>query len=358
MPAFIRAALIDDDHAEFRRWSYSAMLVVALHGAVATTVLSWHVSRQPFDAGGPSGVGALFIDLAPPPSPEQNLPQLDARNTPAAEPGANGPGADVPIAPLGQEGMVRDGGGTAGASHAFAADTLEKSPAEGSQVFRADPGPLDTSITVLPPLHPRKSFSAFDRNRMILLRPLTHPGKTESSSDNPNALTNAPDAHRPGAHIQDRVNAAIERGQLLRRIERARNGNTVPGTNGLGIKNATGAGVHGNASRNAIGAANANGNIGEPKADVINGTARNAIGLTVQVHPSAHGTNVNDGRGGVAGLKTGVSPSSTGLKAAALPTGILNGRGMSRPGTGLTALGGPAKSATGVLNGSDFHPKR
>lgn len=88
MSALISSALIDEDRAEFRRWSLSAMLVGALHGAVAIAALAWHFTGQPFDTNGSSAVGALFVDLAPLPAarnPEQNLLQLKARSTAAPE---------------------------------------------------------------------------------------------------------------------------------------------------------------------------------------------------------------------------------------------------------------------------------
>lgn len=399
MSAFIRAALIDDDHVEFRRWMFSAMLVVALHGAVAMTVLAWHVPSRPFGTNGSAGwsgsSGAVFIDLTPLPaaqSPERTLPRLDAGGTAAAErrqdvtnaasaanrdssaeslglqrsaaePRANGGDTGAPIAPLPQEDSARDsgGGGAAAASHAFAADAVEKSPAAASHSVRVDPGPLDTSITTLPALRLRKSMSVW-----ILLHSVKHPGKVESLRNNPSALSKAASAEHgfgshgllsraPGAHIQDRVNAAIERA-VLDRIERARNAGAVSGTNSLGIKTGSGGTSSGGVHGNAIGAANANGNMGNSMAGFVNGTARNAVGLTVQVHPGAHGLNVDEPREGIAALKAAAAPGGRGLMAAP-NTGILNGRGVARPGTTLTALGGPPKTVPGVLSGSDFRSK-
>ena len=390
MSAFIRAASIDDGHAEFRRWSYSAMLVVVVHGAVAMAVLAWHLTSRPFDANGSSGVDTLLIELAPPAarSPEQNLPPPEARSTAARErandvaeaasaanrdsgaeplglqrsataPGTSGPGADAPISPLPQEsaGGAAGGGGPA-ASHASAAGAVEKNPADVSHGLRVDPGPLDTSITVTPPLHPHKSFGVFDRNRMILLRSLKHPGKAESSRNNPLSQS-------PGARVQDRVNAAIER-EKLHQMQRARNGTAVPGTNSLGIRNAPAStpltGVH-----NAVGAGVGNNNAGKPESGVANGTTtRNAVGMTIQVHPAPRGENIDEHREGIAGLKaregttglkTAVSPGNNGLIAATSPPGILNGRGTARPGASLTVLGGAPKTVPGALSGSDFHPK-
>jgi len=388
MSAFLRAASIDEDHAASRRWWFSALVAAGLHGAIAMAALSWHVTSQPAGTNGSSASSAaVFIDLTPLPaarSPEQTLPPLNARNTAAderekdmtraaspanrdssaeslglqqtaAESWANGPVAEAPIAPVPPD-TARDTGAGAAASDAFAAGVVEKSPAEVSHGFRVDPGPLDTSITVLPPpFRPRLSFGVFTRNRMILLRP-KHPGNAESS--------NHPLGKGPGAHIQDRVNADIER-QNLNRIERARNGSTMPATNSLGMKNGTSSSVHDN-SKNAIGATTANNGNGGAESGVVNSSTRDAVGMTIQVHPAPHGTNVEEqrqgiaglkGREGITGLKTAIPPGDTGLKAAASPPGILNGRGTPRSGTSLTLLGGAPKTVPGSLSGSDFHPK-
>jgi len=392
MSAFTGSALIDEDRAWLRRWSVSAMVAVALHGAVAMAVLAWHIASAP-RAGGP-----FFIDLPPlldAGSSQPSLPQpgsaLD-RSAALPEPAEDVPGgrsavnrdngmeaaggqrnaaqpiAAAPIVPVSPGSAERDAdsAGAAGPP-AFATDHANATPLAASHALRVDPGPIDTSITVGPPVYRHETAS--DRNRMILRRSPTQPGKAEPTPANPGALTNAPGvhggvgrgsvSHRPGAHVEDRVNAAIERQELLRRIERARNGITAPGTNALGIKNSAGANVRDHA-RNAIGAASAHDGLGGPKSGISNGmvTVRNAIGMTTEVRPSAHGIGVDERAGGIAGLKTGISPSIAGLKTAAAPAGILNGRGMARAGMSLTTLGGPAKNVSGVLNGSDFRAKR
>jgi len=385
MFAIIRSASIDQDRrGELRRWSYSAMLAAAVHGVAAMAVLAWHITSKPFDPDA-STPAPFFIDLVPPPAPpssEQRSPTREPnrdRGTPtrerangAAEAGgtvnpdnslvsfglqrneagreANGVPPEAPVAPAPPDNAVPEAGG-----------------ADASRALRVDPGPLDTSITVTPSLRQRKAFGAFGRNGMMLLRPSPYPGRTETTHNNPTGLANAPVArgvsgdgsfsHGPGAHLQDRVNAATER-NVLRRAERARNGSAARTTNSLGINNVTSSSMHGNA-KNAIGVATANGSIGNPKSGTIDGAhVRNAVGMTLAVSPGAHGISVDQHSAGAPiSLKSGVSPSSTGFMAAAPPTGILNGHGLARPGTGLVALGGPPKSVSGLLNGSDFHPK-
>lgn len=402
MSAFVSSAWIDDDRAEFRRWSFSVILVVAVHGAVAMAALAWHMTSKPPELDAPAAAAALLIDLAPlpaAPGPERMLPALEqgrdrgavsperasngaepaAPQRSAAEPGSNSIAAGASVAPVAPD-DAKSHAGRAGVALSGAAATghPERSPIAPSHANRVDPGPLDTSITVLPSLRQRKEFGAFGRNSTILLRPSRYPGYVEPARTNPSELIHAPSdpglrsrgalGAGPGARIRDRVNAAIER-EVLHRMERARNGGTAPGTNSLGIRNGTGGGaltsVHDN-TKNSVGAAAANGNVGGPGSGVVNGTVRNAVGLTVQAHLNAHGITADVHREGIAGLKaregiTGlraaVAPGSTALPAAVSPPGILNGHGTARPGTSLSVLGGAPKTVPGMLSGSDFHAK-
>ena len=429
VPALIDSALIGDDRSEFRRWWLSATLVVALHAAVGTAVLTWRITSKPLDPDTPPAGGPFFIDLAPLPttlpSAEQGvLPQAPGvdhgavssrsandipevgtavnrdNNAEAAgrqqseagprandaivsspiggtpipnSPIANSPivEAPMPSAPL-AAGPPNDADGNAGSArsgalHALATGHVETSPVDASHAGRVDPGPIDTSITVSPSLHQREGDKS-GHNRMLLLRPLSHPGNADPLRNRAGAATNATGgrdfdvrnslSHGPGAHLSDRLNAAVERG-ILRRAERDKNGSTVPGVNSLGMKSPTGSSAPSNAqgsAKNAIAATPA-ASTGDLKSGIINGSARNALGIPVQVHPGAHGINADERREGVTGLTSAVPPGTRGLTAAAPPPGVINGRPIARPGTGLTALGGPARTVPGSLGGSDFRSK-
>jgi hypothetical protein len=60
-------------------------------------------------------------------------------------------------------------------------------------------------------------------------------------------------------------------------------------------------------------------------------------------------------------------PARSGLQPGSMPVpmprplvlsrGTINGAGFTRPGTALTPLGGPAKSAATAINGTSFRPK-
>jgi hypothetical protein len=40
------------------------------------------------------------------------------------------------------------------------------------------------------------------------------------------------------------------------------------------------------------------------------------------------------------------------------PNAIIDGTGMSRPGSGIGMIGGPAKNVEGVMNGTGIQPKQ
>ena len=131
------------------------------------------------------------------------------------------------------------------------------------------------------------------------------------------------------------------------------------------MKSGTSGSVHDN-PKNAIGAITGKNGNGSAESGVLNGTTRNAVGMTMQVHSAPRGINIEEHREGIAGLKgsegttglkTVTSAGNAGLRAATSPPGILNGRGVARSGTSLTALGGAPKSVPGSLSGSDFRAK-
>jgi len=346
------SAFIDDDRTDIRRWSFSAAFVVALHVAIATAALTWRMTVEPANSVGQAAVVPFFVDLTPLPAaprPTQGEPQPEGINKQAEAP----PAATAPIAPAppqSAEGVNNSdartvSGGGAGASYAAPGNAHGSGATLANPMVtpRVDPGPLDTSITVLPVLHPTKAGGLFERNKMILLRPSRRPGEPEHPyglSATRGAGTNVPDArtpgtHGPGAHVQDRVRAAIARGMHP----------AAGGRNAVG--GATAPGAVGN-GRNAIGAATTTTGIhGDGRSSTDGVVVRNAIGMPVPIHQGTPEiTNAERKAGPIA--STGAAPN----------IGAINGHDMSRPDQRPGALGGPAKATWGVLRGSDFKPRR
>jgi len=247
--------------------------------------------------------------------------------------GAVAMAADAPTTPTSAEGVEQQAGNTGTAA---------------GPSGRVDPGPIDTSISALPSLWQRKATGG--QNRMILLRPSRYPGQAPTSTSAGYAVPGS-HIHRPGAHIADRVNAAVER-QVQQRAERAKSDNGATSTNSLGIrKAATPSTGSGDNQRNANGAVSGHGGVGNPRAGIINHAAKNATGLTTQVHANAHGINSDDHT--IAGQKLAVPLSRTASIGGPALAGVINARGAGRQ----SALGGPPKSVSGTLSGSDFRPK-
>jgi len=77
------------------------------------------------------------------------------------------------------------------------------------------------------------------------------------------------------------------------------------------------------------------------------GTATNAIGITVPIRTRSPKTNMGQ-------HKSVVMLASSATMA---PNGTINGTNMVRPGSGTAMIGGPAKTISGVINGTGIRPK-
>ena len=367
---------MNDDRAQLRRWSYSAAVAVVVHGGMVAAVLNWRMAIAPLNLTGFPPPAAVIIDLAPLPaaprplqSPaqpasafgraagppakeiteEKTAPNGEKNAEPAAAPAATT--APVAFAPA-QNGEGEDSAQTRSASGGGGVSPAAPSNGRGGNaieashmdISRVDPGPIDTTVTVQPVLHPRKAARVIGQNRIILLRPSRHPGErepfhnlsaTSGTATNPPGFhipgTQVPGTHAPGAHVQDRARAAM-----------AREIHPADGRSAIGGAAATSIVV---SSRNAIGGAatTSMGRGNSPNAVVI---AKNAVGMTIQLHPSI--PSMNNGE-----RKTGPIAST----ATAPANGIINGHDIVRPGTRPGVIGGPAKTVAGGINGTDFHPR-
>ncbi len=151
------------------------------------------------------------------------------------------------------------------------------------------------------------------KKKVILLRPSKH----AVAAQRPHGLTTPSGAltvtNTLGAHVQDRVRAAL-----------ARAGRGAP-------------------TKNAIGGAVAASPAGGGNVNATAGVATNAIGMTVHIHPGLAGPNSSENRT-VSGAPTATAPNRF----------VINGRDMIRPGSG-GGIGGPARNAVGGISGNSFH---
>lgn len=352
------------DRANLNRWAVSIGLASLLHGAIAVAILNWHNSissikpSAPFlidllplpDGSGPQqsafktlafeGVGAppptgQGIANAPTPEPidpakataAEKMAASGEGNAPPPAGPANmtaataAPAALAPAKDAEQEDSAQartaGGGGAVGASHAISSNGRGGSSAEGAPAPpSAMDTPLDTSITVMPGLYGKKAGggTARQKKNIVLLRPSKHSVALQHPRNVGPAESTMRATNPVGAHVEDRVKAALARA----------NGNAT--------------------TKNAIGTAAAPGMVGGGNAHAAEGVTTNAIGMTVPVHPVVPGANAGETKG---------APNVAASTAMNRP--VINGRDMIRPGTATGVIGGPARNAVGVLNGTNFH---
>ena len=337
-------AFINEDRATLDRWAISIAVALVLHGTIAAAVLTWHSVIVPERQAAPFLIDLLPLPAAP--APEQSQPE---RSQSLSQPAAAAAGAiEAPppvseriitsapesIAPLtparspdnGAEnsaGSRADSGGGGAAAHAGsngpAGSVTDTSPLPSGGMNAM---PLDTSITVMPSLYGKKAGGGMGQKKKqtVIFRPLKRPGLQVGQPEHahnlsPATVTAVTRTNAVGAHVQDRVRAALAR-----------------------------AGSHGEI-KNAIGGAAAPG-AGGGNANAAEGVAVNSVGMTVHVHPNIAGTNTAE-------PKTGLAESVA--TAGTMNHSVVNGHDMIRPGSATGAIGGPAKNTGGVLSGSMFH---
>lgn len=226
-------------------------------------------------------------------------------------------------------------------------------PAAGARVIngpvanapaRSDPfanSPIDTSITVQPGPNGRRGLAAIEGKTAAPAigqrgGVFFHPARVGQPERIPGVVLPGVTATRTtGAHVQDRARAAT-----ARRINAIGSAETV--IVGRGATNAAG-----RATTSAIGTAEG-GVAGNGGANAEGAVAVNSVGIAV--HPSERHSVAPVGERGA---------NSVATAARSLPAApVINGGGMIRPGSGPAGIGGPpARTATGVLNGTNFHTK-
>ena len=361
----LTSALTTENRDRVRRWTVSLAVALGLHGVVVAAVLSWrYASISPPPAG---DTGPFVIDLAPASS------RPIAAQAESPRPAAGGTVAERSRAP------ERSGGGGAPAAERVAPRAAEKSANTGAQnaeqktptaeaspsvtapahlesAGRADSedkrtasgggggggglapavprggsmsGPIDTRITVVSRFGwraknkaARAGAPAQKSKAFVLIHPSKGPGVVApghpTNASAPSTAINAIGEHvAVGAHIQDRVRAALARA--------------------LG--------------KNAVGGAMPN-NLGGASAGIGERTVVNAIGAAVRFRPRLPGTVIGARPAGA----TPFTGNAGTVRANTLAA--VNGTGMTRIGSGPGVIGGPARNLSGGINGTTFRLRR
>jgi hypothetical protein len=330
-----------EKHVLLRRWGISLAVALLLHGVIAAiVVLAWR-KLPALNRPGP-----VVVELAPPPAEPNAQPAEPTFATTSADAGRSDsaertdidhPFAQLPIRSKTAEGESEPTFATQNREAIAPAENADEKAAEartasGGGGLHLAPGaeigggPIDTRIA---PSFP--SFGARGKKAPRKLArsssPLAHPNKQageQGPSRRLSALRGSIVINAIGARVEDRVRAAMAR-----------------------------ANASGNGARNAVGSTMSN-NAGSA-ANPADGIVTNAIGMAVHVHPTLPQA-MNGAPGTGVAASAGARMPAAGMNGVAGAAGV-NGSGMGHLASRAGTIGGPAKGVSGVLNGTDFHPR-
>jgi hypothetical protein len=313
--------------ATLRRWAISAVVVVLVHGAIVTAVVTWRKVIVPAEPLGPVVIELAPMPAAPttqqaalPPAPEQVPSTASPDKTPekveqkaeekTAARGEEKPGPSLEESPRVTAPVTL--APTESAEGGNRGDTKAGPSGQAGEAVQAGGGgnPIDTRIG-----EQRQSFKraakANDWRKAIMGRPLKRFAGRQQPLD-------------PGAANGMARNAI---GMLVQ-----------DPAGGMGTKGSTAA----NAAKNAVGVTAMNTVGGTP---AVNGTATNAIGVSVPIRTRAPRTNI--GQRGIDQLASNATSRNA----------TINGTSMVRPASGTAVIGGPAKNVAGAINGTAMRPR-
>lgn len=315
--------------ATLRRWAISVVVVVLVHGAIVTAVVTWRKVIVPTEPLGP-----VVIELAPMPaapttqqaavppareqvpssaSPDKTPEKVEqnaqektaARGEQKAEPSQfeESPRVTAPVTLAPPESAE---GGNRG-------DTKAGPSGQAGGAVQAGGGgnPIDTRIGEQSRQSFKKAAKANDWTKAIMGRPSKRFAGRQQPLD-------------PGTASGMTRNAI---GMLVQ-----------DPAGGTGTKGSTAA----NAAKNAVGVTAMNTVGGTP---AVNSTATNAIGVSVPIRTRAPQTNI--GHRGIGPLASNATSRNASI----------NGTSMVRPASGTAVIGGPAKNVAGAINGTAIRPR-
>ena len=188
--------------------------------------------------------------------------------------------------------------------------------------------PIDTSITVQPSLYAKRGLGTIDRREPlgaigqkggVVFRPLAHLSEPEHSRG-----LNLPGVSAPGA-----TGAQAAMARHINAVGIAEK--DIVGKDAVGNITTSGTGITGKGATNAVG----------------NIATTNAIGAALRLPTRVSAPNIG---------ARNTSPVT--LAGPAMPPTAIDGRTITRPGSGAGVIRGPApKTANGGISGTNFHAK-
>ena len=320
-----------------RRWAISAVVVVLVHGAIVTAVVTWRKVTVPAEPLGPVVIELAPMPAAPitqqaalPPAPEQVPSSASPDKTPEkveqkaeektaargeekAEPSQfeESPRVTAPVTLAPPESAE---GGNRG-------DTKAGPSGQAGGAVQAGGGgnPIDTRIGEQPRQSFKKAAKANDWTKAIM----GHPSKNFAGRQQPLGPGTASGMARNaiGMLVQDPAGAMGTKGSTAANAAKNAVGVTVANTVGVTAMNTVG---------------------GTP---AVNGTATNAVGVSVPIRTRAPRMNIS---------QRGIGPFTAN---ATSPNASINGTSMVRPASRTAVIGGPAKNVAGAINGTAMRPR-
>jgi hypothetical protein len=313
-------------------WAIAVAIASSVHAALAAVLLLWYKPTTP--ARPPD---AIVIDLVPPPALPTSpaAPQVEQRLAP--EQAASAASSDKAIEQ--------------------AERRIEEQVAVRSDQKPA-PSPVEESAAPAKPTAPAEEGPTQEKTQAA-------PAGAPAGAVQPGAGAGGPIDFRIAEPHRARIKRSAWKDAIMGRTPKGYGlrqqppGPSVPGSmarNAIGMAVPDGAAAKGLAGysapnlrdglpRNAVAATAVENVTARSAPGVIGSPAPNAIGLSAPNHPTVVGLNV---------ARPAVSPV-----AAVRPlskTGI-NGTTMIRPGTSMGGIGGPARTAAGVINGTSIRPR-
>jgi hypothetical protein len=310
-------AFATTNQANLRYWTLSAGIVLLVHGAIATAVLSWRNATAP--AGRP---GPVVIDLAPMPA----APPVEQTTLPPAP--APVPSMAQPAQPFAAARGEEKAGPFEGAPRVSAPVTL--APPEEPQPRAATGGaapagaspyqgePIDTRIGEPSRQRFKNAARGSDWKKAITLSSPSKNFHSRLAARGPAASSDA-----AGGLARNSI------GMLTQDVSGV--ASSKPANGAEGFKNAAGIAT---TSSDSVMARNP-------------GTGTNAIGMGVLLRTRVLRPNV-------------LPQNSISLVASSDRTAgnaVINGTGMVRPASATAAIGGPAKNVGGIINGTTIRPR-
>jgi protein TonB len=314
--------------ATVRRWAISAAVVVLVHGAIVTAVVTWRKVIVPAESLGPVVIELAPMPAAPttqqaalPPAPEQAPSTASPDKTPEKveqkaeektaargeeKPGPSSEESPRVTAPVTLAPAESAEGGNRG-------DTKAGPSGQAGGAVQAGGGgnPIDTRIGEQPRQSFKKAAKANDWTKAIMGRPSKRFAGRQQPLDSGRASGMARNAI--GMLVQDPAG-------------------------GMGTKGSTAA----NAAKKAVDVTAMNTVGGTP---AVNSSATNAIGVSVPIRRRAPQTNI--GQRSIGPLASNATSRNASI----------NGTSMVRPASSTAVIGGPAKNVAGGINGTAMRPR-